>query len=437
MMRHLFRSSAAEIDWRADPRKAADDPQPDAKAGAPSGETDQSISRLAADLEALLRRDGRPAQQQEDPAGPALRPVGGWPEPDRFDAGAPAMPDPVPAQPPAGQPADSSPHIDRLAERIEARQTERARRAPALAADTAAGEAGDGDGHDTALPEMGLRFGWKHRSADRPAEDGRQPEEKPRPRVARVLGRLAAGVAGIAAIVGVSAVAALYIVSLGDRQETASVEETPADHAAMSGATASWSEDELQAAQRVPDSEPDRIAGTTGTTGTVTRPAVEPSTTGIRRIGPATATQPAATFGTETGAGSDLTADGSASSAAAVPSPEAQVMASAPAATGDPVPSAPQSFAGEPAASGETAEQAGQSGGPGTMPDDSARTTSDVNMRAGPENDAAVITVVPAGSAVGVVSCDIWCEVVFEDRQGWVYRDFIRRDEAAVTLSAE
>jgi hypothetical protein len=48
-----------------------------------------------------------------------------------------------------------------------------------------------------------------------------------------------------------------------------------------------------------------------------------------------------------------------------------------------------------------------------------------VNMRAGPDNEAPVVAVVPAGGRVTVTSCKFWCEVVFDGERGWVYNEFV------------
>lgn len=59
---------------------------------------------------------------------------------------------------------------------------------------------------------------------------------------------------------------------------------------------------------------------------------------------------------------------------------------------------------------------------------DEARTvqvTTHVNMRAAPENEAAVLTVLPTGTDVKLIGCDMWCEIDFDGRRGWVYKSFI------------
>jgi hypothetical protein len=55
----------------------------------------------------------------------------------------------------------------------------------------------------------------------------------------------------------------------------------------------------------------------------------------------------------------------------------------------------------------------------------SAPVTTHVNLRAKPDNDAAVVAVVPAKRNVEVVECAQWCEVVYGDKQGFVHRRFV------------
>lgn len=52
-----------------------------------------------------------------------------------------------------------------------------------------------------------------------------------------------------------------------------------------------------------------------------------------------------------------------------------------------------------------------------------------VNMRTGPADDAATITIIPAEAEIGLISCDGWCHVIYEGQQGWVYKNFIRGAE--------
>lgn len=56
----------------------------------------------------------------------------------------------------------------------------------------------------------------------------------------------------------------------------------------------------------------------------------------------------------------------------------------------------------------------------------SGRIVSPVNLRASGERGAAILGTVAGGSAVQVMACDLWCEVVIPDgRRGFVFRDFV------------
>ena len=51
-----------------------------------------------------------------------------------------------------------------------------------------------------------------------------------------------------------------------------------------------------------------------------------------------------------------------------------------------------------------------------------------VTMRSGPKKGAAAIGTIPAKTAVRVISCKSWCEVVYKGRHGFIYKSFVRRD---------
>jgi hypothetical protein len=61
----------------------------------------------------------------------------------------------------------------------------------------------------------------------------------------------------------------------------------------------------------------------------------------------------------------------------------------------------------------------------GGVPAGPARVTTAVNMRSGPKKGASALGVVPAGTAVNVISCDGWCQVSYNGRTGWVYKSFL------------
>ena len=50
-----------------------------------------------------------------------------------------------------------------------------------------------------------------------------------------------------------------------------------------------------------------------------------------------------------------------------------------------------------------------------------------------------MLGTVPTNASVQVVSCDIWCEIVYEGKRGFVYKDFVSRGAAkpAVPTAAE
>jgi hypothetical protein len=51
-----------------------------------------------------------------------------------------------------------------------------------------------------------------------------------------------------------------------------------------------------------------------------------------------------------------------------------------------------------------------------------------VTMRSGPKKGAAAMTTVPAKTAVQVLACDQWCEIVYDGKRGWVYKTYVARD---------
>ncbi|MEP9388970.1 SH3 domain-containing protein [Mesorhizobium sp. KR9-304] len=54
-----------------------------------------------------------------------------------------------------------------------------------------------------------------------------------------------------------------------------------------------------------------------------------------------------------------------------------------------------------------------------------ARVSAAVNMRSSPKKGSGVLLVVPAGSAVNVLSCDGWCQIVYNGKKGWVYKNYL------------
>jgi hypothetical protein len=75
----------------------------------------------------------------------------------------------------------------------------------------------------------------------------------------------------------------------------------------------------------------------------------------------------------------------------------------------------------------ETAEQAVEDPEPEVAAvTRTAPVTTDVNMRAGPSNDAAVVLVVRRNREVEVIGCRYWCEVIYDGKRGFIYKGFVR-----------
>lgn len=79
----------------------------------------------------------------------------------------------------------------------------------------------------------------------------------------------------------------------------------------------------------------------------------------------------------------------------------------------------------EPEAADTAPEQEPVAAASGAAPSTNVTVTTHVKMRAGPRDEAAVITVIPDNAVVGLVKCESWCEVVYKGRRGFVYKNFI------------
>lgn len=61
----------------------------------------------------------------------------------------------------------------------------------------------------------------------------------------------------------------------------------------------------------------------------------------------------------------------------------------------------------------------------GGVPAGPARITAAVKLRSGPKKSSGVLGVVPAGSAVNVLSCNGWCQIDHGGQKGFVYKNFL------------
>jgi hypothetical protein len=58
----------------------------------------------------------------------------------------------------------------------------------------------------------------------------------------------------------------------------------------------------------------------------------------------------------------------------------------------------------------------------------SGHTLRAVTMRSGPKSGTSAIDTIPAKTAIEVISCEKWCEIVYEGKRGFVYKSFVQQD---------
>ncbi|MBD0414185.1 SH3 domain-containing protein [Oryzicola mucosus] len=81
----------------------------------------------------------------------------------------------------------------------------------------------------------------------------------------------------------------------------------------------------------------------------------------------------------------------------------------------------------EPQAAARTPVQAPTGPLPALKP---AKSTQAVKLRAGPADEAGVITILPANAAIQAEADCQWCTVVYNGKRGYIYKNFIRRSAA-------
>lgn len=90
-----------------------------------------------------------------------------------------------------------------------------------------------------------------------------------------------------------------------------------------------------------------------------------------------------------------------------------------------PVVTAPQAVDGVGEQAAVAAAEMSEEAVPEAAPTRTAKVTDHVNLRAGPNDESKVLTVVPAKETVEVVNCKGWCEVEFKGRKGFIYKSFL------------
>lgn len=59
------------------------------------------------------------------------------------------------------------------------------------------------------------------------------------------------------------------------------------------------------------------------------------------------------------------------------------------------------------------------------------------NMRSRPKSGSGVLGTVPKGATVQLVGCNVWCEIVYKGRRGYIYKDFIAGGRSAKAASGK
>jgi hypothetical protein len=102
--------------------------------------------------------------------------------------------------------------------------------------------------------------------------------------------------------------------------------------------------------------------------------------------------------------------------AASTATPEAQASETASAADAEPSDESTTAAIPKPAKAA-TAKGGGRNG----------RVTTAVNMRAGPDNGAKVVGVIPGKASIKVIGgCKFWCNVEYKGRRGYIFKSFVR-----------
>ncbi len=397
------------------------------------------------------------------------------------------------ALPEAGA-ADRAGSLDDLARRLEARQRERESRyhgapqpdqtqAPGAPAEQPM-QSDEEQPEASAAGDLGGRFGWEERWAEDEVRRYFDEQDAPEP---RRWGGLLLRAGGVLAV---SAVIAFFIVFPGGTPEQTAGNGNGALVTAAGEGAASAESPVSAANDATPDRTPDDEAEAITTTATIpsapqpARDAEATSTTASAPSAPDTSTRQAAAAGdrSQTSRTSGMVAsegmafgndgvrtvvpapqqtqadteytpsdaasvDGGADEAGMLRSSAPQTSWIAPGPQAESGDGAPADAAGEVAARADDAVEAGEDArraigddappaeepAPAAADGQPAQVTSDVNLRDQPDNEGTVLAVIPANATVELLGCEIWCEVVHDGRQGWVYRDFVTGAEQAAS----
>ena len=75
--------------------------------------------------------------------------------------------------------------------------------------------------------------------------------------------------------------------------------------------------------------------------------------------------------------------------------------------------------------------------GSGKAPTGTATMIDGANLRAKPQKGSKVLGTVPSRSAVQVISCSSWCEIVYKGKRGYVWGDFVQRGQGRTKVKID
>ncbi|WP_315918885.1 SH3 domain-containing protein [Mesorhizobium sp. SP-1A] len=101
--------------------------------------------------------------------------------------------------------------------------------------------------------------------------------------------------------------------------------------------------------------------------------------------------------------------------------PEDSAAANDDAAAGDEQDATTSAISAKPDQAAAPSEEASTKGTPGHI-------RRPVTMRAAPKKGGSPMTTLPAKTAVQVISCTKWCQIVYKGKTGWVYKTYLDRD---------
>ena len=178
-----------------------------------------------------------------------------------------------------------------------------------------------------------------------------------------------------------------------------------ANVAALASNSPRWTTSEAQTPPAQPEAQPAPTGGQAAT------PAAEQKSTDTAFAEPAAQTDASTAL-------AEVAAPAAANDTADAKKPEDKMDGARTAAIPETQPQVPDAAANDAAQPKPKAQKAGAAA--------NGRILRAVTMRSGPKKGAGAITTVPAKASVQVMSCNKWCEIVYNGKRGWVYKTYVK-----------